>query len=109
MSTERYELSGGGVVTVYRPFGDTHYVAVVESCGVYPALGSEARNRGRAEHIVVLEGSFAVRRNGQLHSLAAGDELALPDGVRYTIEGTGRALVMVHDQPGGETEILDAE
>ena len=102
---QEYALSGGGTVTVYKPFGDESYVAIVNNAGRYPEIGTIAHNIGREEFVIVLEGTLLVERNNQRMTLHQGETVSIPDDSRYTIEGTGRALVIVRDQIGGRTEI----
>lgn len=102
----KYSLSGGGTVTVHKPFGSEHYIAIVEQDGRYPEPGKTARNVGRSEFSTVLEGRFEYIIDGTARILEANQSTMVPDGSRYSIEGTGKVLVVVHDMPGGKTEIV---
>lgn len=104
-SVKRYQLSGGGVVTVHKPFGGEHYVAVVEQKGRYPEGGKMARNQKRSEYSVVLDGTFSYSVDGKQSKLKSGDSILVGDGSTYSIDGEGRVLVVVYDLPGGRTVI----
>jgi mannose-6-phosphate isomerase-like protein (cupin superfamily) len=103
---EKYLLSGGGVVTVFKPFGGGHYIALVEQDGGYPAQGFHARNLNRREFSVVLDGTFEYELDGEKVTLSPGESILVPSEVPYKISGSGRVLVMVDDQDGGRTEIV---
>jgi len=103
---KEYTLDGGGKVEVYKPFGSEYYSAIVTMDGEYPGSGKIAHDRGRSEFIYVLDGSFEIKINEKPHQVKAGENLLVRDGDNYTITGEGRCLVMVHDRPGGKTEIL---
>ena len=102
-----YALSGGGVVTVYKPFGERNYSALVKQRGRYPEGAKFARNRGRREYSVVISGSFTYVVDGVSSVLEADDTILVGDGQRYCIDGTGTVLVMIEDQEGGATIIED--
>lgn len=103
----QYALSGGGKVVVHKPFGGDHYVALVEMSGEYPEPGKLARNNGRDEFIVILEGTFEVTVNDGTQELSAGGAIFVPNGAYYRIVGAGKSLVVVRDEQGGSTEIVD--
>lgn len=102
-----YPLSGDGVVRVYQPFGKEKYTALVEQNGRYPAAGKVARNSGRSEFSLVVEGCFEYSVDGTKLTLGVNDYVTVADGQRYSIEGSGRILVFVSDQTGGTTLIED--
>lgn len=104
---KEYQLSGGGTVKVYKPFGDGVYFAIVEMDGVYPEEGKVAQNIGREEYSVVLDGEFEYEIAGAKKMFKKGDAVLVGDGVKYKITGKGRDLVFVKDVPGGKTEILE--
>jgi quercetin dioxygenase-like cupin family protein len=103
---QEYILDGGGKVVVHKPFGEEVYSAVVAMDGEYPGSGLIAHDEGRAEFIYVLDGAFEVKINGELHLVKCGENILIEDGDSYSISGNGRCMVLVHDQPGGETKIL---
>lgn len=107
MNIEKYELSGGSLVEVHKVFGNDYYLAIVDIDGEYPETGKIAKNSGRQEYIIILEGSMKITVDGEEHSLVAGESILVPDGGTYGIIGKGRALVFVNDQPGSKTDILD--
>lgn len=100
-----YALSGGGSVTVHKPFGDSSYFAVVHQDGRYPEHGRIAENQGRAEYSSVLDGQFTYNVNGLTSILKKGDSILVPDGAEYFIEGKGSIIVFVQDSPDGQTAI----
>ena len=102
----RYQLSGGSSVTLLKPFGSTNYVALVDQRGRYPESGMIARNRNRRELLYVLEGEVSVECAGTIVSLRESAGFLIKEGDRYSIEGEGRVLVIVTDEPGGTTEIV---
>jgi mannose-6-phosphate isomerase-like protein (cupin superfamily) len=104
---KKYELSGGGTVRVCKPFGDNCYCAVVEQQGRYPEAGKIARNKGRREFSLILEGQFTYTIDGKRFELKTDGSILVDDGQTYGIQGKGKVLVMVQDQPGGTTQIED--
>lgn len=100
-----YELSGGGSVSVLKPFSAENYSAIVRMKGRYPDVGHVARNQDRDEFIYIVEGEVKIVLNGEQSVLSAGESISLPDGSSYTIEGETVSLVMVCDQKGGGTVI----
>lgn len=107
-STARYELSGGGVVTVLKPFGSSVYGAVVHMAGRYPDPGQVAHNVARDEYIFVLDGEFEITLNGRKSRLLTNSEILVSANSSYFIEGAGRCLVLVKDGQGGNTELRPA-
>lgn len=103
-----YALSGGGTVRVCKPFSTQHYSALVEQNGRYPEVGKIARNKGRREFSLVIEGTFTYTVNGTVQTLGANEQILVKDGDRYTIDGCGKVLVVVEDQPEGCT-LIEAE
>lgn len=104
---QEYILDGGGNVIVHKPFGAEYYSAVVAMEGEYPGPGKIAHDAGRSEFIYVLDGAFAIRINEGVYHVKAGENVLIQDGDSYSISGQGRCLVLVHDQEGGKTEILN--
>lgn len=105
-SVKRYELSGGSSVTLLKPFGSTTYAALVEQRGRYPELGMRARNRNRREFLYLLEGEVSVQCAGKSTPLGRTAGVLLNEDEPYSIEGQGRVLVVVTDQPGAATELV---
>lgn len=105
-TVKTYELSGGGSVSVFKPFGDSVYAALTQMDGIYPQDNHEAKNTGRDEFLFVVDGSFQVVIDQTKYSLSDGDSVFIPDGATYEISGKGRSLVIVKDQSGGATEII---
>ena len=105
-TVQSYELNGGSRVTIVRPFEGGTYAAIVEQYGRYPEEGRVACNHRRREFLHLLGGSITVAHGGQTTELAPERGLMLEEGVRYSISGKGQVLVLVHDEPGGATEIL---
>lgn len=103
---KKYELSGGSLVEVHQIFGKEYYIALLDSKGDYPGEGKIARDKGRVEYVVIISGEFTAIVNGKSHNLKGGDNLLINDGDSYEINGVGKALVFVHDQKGGQTEII---
>ncbi len=102
-----YELSGGGEVSVYKPFGQNLYFALVTQHGRYPESGKIGKNVGRSEFSIVLEGKFKYCINGESTNLEKDQSVMVPDGAAYWIEGSGRILVMIDDKANGQTLIED--
>jgi hypothetical protein len=96
----------GGSAIVHKPFGNEYYSAVVTMEGEYPGTGLIAYDVGRSEFIYVLEGSFEVRLNEEPYFLQVGENILIQDGDFYSISGQGRCMVIVHDLPGGQTEVV---
>lgn len=105
----RYELSGGGSVQVFKPFGPGTYAAVAEVFGEYPEQGKLACNFAREEFVVVLDGALQITRNDQVHSLKRDDHITFKPGDCYLISGSGRCMIIVQDQPGGRTDVIDGK
>lgn len=108
MSRTVYTLSGGGTVEVHTPFGNAYYLAVVIQDGRYPEKGKIARNKGRQEYSVILEGEFCYRVGGEPKTLGVNDSILVPADVDYTLDGRGKILVFVHDEEGGTTIVTEA-
>lgn len=104
-AVQMYELSGGGSVRVCKPFSEQNYGAIVEQAGRYPEAGKQARNSGRREFSMVLEGEFNYTVDGVSRRLKKFDSILVDDGQIYVIDGHGMVLVMVEDLPGGKTII----
>lgn len=100
-----YPLEGGSEVVVHKPFGASYYSAVVTMNGEYPGAGKIAIDRGRSEFLYVLDGSFDVTINNERYSLEKGENILIRDGDSYFISGSGRCMVLVYDEPGGQTAI----
>lgn len=100
-----YELSGGGMVDVLKPFGGETYMAVVNIRGPYPEVGSWAHNVGRDEFVYVTAGQLSVWIDEQALMLREGDTCTFSDGSWYRIEGNGSCVVLVKDAPGGKTQV----
>lgn len=103
---QKYDLDGGSVVEVHKPFGNEFYFAVATLDGVYPEEGKIAKDNGRIEYLFGLEGEITVTHNGEKKVLQVGESLLINDGDTYKIEGKGKTLVFVKDSEGGTTEIL---
>lgn len=93
----KYDLDGGSKVTVYKIFGDRFYFAIVDMDGSYPIPGQLARNKGRNEFVLVIEGQITIVKNGTKKNLNEGGTILLNDGSRYEITGRGKSLVFVDD------------
>jgi hypothetical protein len=102
---QTYALSGGGKVTVYKPFNATSYFAIVEQDGMYPEAGHLAVNKGRREYSVILDGTFVYEVKGKSIPLSKGEQLLVGEGQPYRITGKGRVMVFVEDEEGGATLI----
>lgn len=103
-----YKLPGA-VVELHRPSNNSsHYYAVVELDGRYPGEGHIAHNVGRRESLHWLEGEAQLTVNKTTHVLTGRKRVAMNDGDYYLLEGKGRAIVFVKDQPGGQTQIEEA-
>lgn len=102
---EVYELSGGGKVEVFKPFGTENYFAIVTQNGRYPEAGKVAKNVGRDEFSLILDGEFEYNVDGQVTKLKKDQSLLVKDGSKYWINGQGRILVFVRDEKNGRTEI----
>lgn len=100
---KNYVLDGGSTVVVHKPFGNEYYSAVVNMKGEYPGPGTIAHDIGRSEFIYVLDGSLNIKVNNDMFTVKAGENILINDGDYYYISGEGRAMVVVHDLPGGTT------
>lgn len=100
-----YALDGECQVTVYKPFGDETYFAIVDQNGRYPGEGRSARNVGRKEYSIVLDGEFQYQIDGVTQIVKQNESVAVGDGSRYSITGKGKLLVYIHDEPHGSTVI----
>lgn len=103
-----YQLPGA-LVEVHQPSEDKHYYAKVELDGNYPGKGKIAHNKGRKESLHWLEGRAELKVNNVTYVLEAGSRIVMRDGDRYTLEGKGKAVVFVKDQPKGTTLIEELE
>ena len=99
-----YKLPGA-VVELHRSSGSNHYYAFVALDGRYPEEGQIAHNVGRRETLHWLEGEAHLILNGTTQFLTGRKRVAMNDGDSYILEGKGRAIVFVKDQPGGQTQI----
>ena len=100
-----YQISAGDNVTVYREGAETLYAALAELQSGYPENGMLAHNRGRYEMIVALSGQAEITINKQIYQVQPGVPYVINDGDRYSLRGTARLLVIVHDSPSAETKI----
>ncbi len=105
IDTQTYDLDGGSKVTVYKPFGNEHYLAVVDINGRYPEAGKITQNIGRDEFIIVLRGQITATINEEVHLLEETQSILVRNGDRYFIEGIGQAVVSIRDEEGGRSEI----
>lgn len=110
---QKYDLSGGDTVEVHKPFGHEFYVAIATmNENNYPGKGKIARNNGRTEYMLMLDGQMEFTHNGETRIVKQGESVMVGDGDTYSIIGNGRSLVFVHDEQGekqGTTEILPKE
>jgi glyoxylate utilization-related uncharacterized protein len=104
MQPKKYSLPGL-LVEVHKPFGDTHYYALLTLKGMYPGENRIARNAGRREYVYLLEGEATLTVNGTSHILRPKMHQLLKDGDRYSLQGEGQILVFVEDQINGSTVI----
>lgn len=105
-NAKRYTLSGGAQCIVVNPYKAKFYTAVVEIDGTYPEKGKFARNKGRQEHLLVLNGACECNKDGKVHHLREGEELHIEDGDTYTIIGKATVLVTVKDSSNAQTQII---
>lgn len=90
-----FTIDGGTEGDIYpsSPKGD-QTIAVVRMKGVYPQSGWSL-NDVSTENIFLLEGSFTVKTEEGSHHLTPGDMFLVFPGVKYKIEGEGRAMVFI--------------
>jgi quercetin dioxygenase-like cupin family protein len=107
---QKYDLSGGDTVEVHQPFGKQVYFAIADMEGnPYPEGGKIAKDNGRIEYMLMLEGEMNITINGETKTVKQGEFIQVNDGDTYSIVGKGRSLVFVKDEEGGKTEILPKE
>jgi len=105
-SGQRYELSGGSGVEVYRWSGHQVYGAVVNLDHDYPGAGKIAMNIHRTEKITLLEGSVTLEVNGHFVTMTPHTFAVVTDGDAYALTGRGRLVVTVLDSDGGTSQIV---
>ncbi len=98
----------GALVELHRHSGSNHYYARVNLDGRYPGDNKIAHNIGRKESLHWLEGRAQLTVNNVTHILDTRTRVTMSDGDYYSLEGAGRAIVFVKDQPGGKTLIEEA-
>ncbi|MEK7595064.1 MAG: hypothetical protein AAB443_00525 [Patescibacteria group bacterium] len=104
---KKYELSGGSVVWVVRPFGLSKYFAIVRMTGgKYPEEVKMAKDVGRKESCLVLSGQFEFVINTLGRIVGPLGFCVIRDGDTYKISGRGWVLVLVEDEKDGKTLIL---
>jgi hypothetical protein len=103
---QRYELSGGSGVEVYRWSGYQVYGAVVTLDHGYPGVGKIAVNVHRTEKITVIEGSVTLEINGQFINMKPHTFAVVTNSDAYAITGKGRLVVTVLDSDGGTSRIV---
>lgn len=78
------------------PKGD-HSIAVVETRGRYPQTGV-AYNDICTETVYLLEGQLRITLNGKETVLDPGDLCMILPNIKYSIEGIGKAMVLITPQ-----------
>lgn len=106
ISSTTRPISGGGSVKIFSSSKDDKiYLAHVTMTGNrYPEKG-HAVNKGQVEAVYVTAGELIFTLDGEKHVLGVGEVIYFDEGVKYTVEGTGEALVAITPAHGGETII----
>ena len=92
---QEFKIDGGttGIIYPSHPNGEQTIVRI-KMDGVYPVLGYSI-NEKCTETLVMIEGSFKVRVNGDIKEIRVGDVLMITPGTKYRVEGRGEALDII--------------
>ncbi len=97
-----------GILFPSSPKGD-QTVAAIEMEGLYPLKGYSV-NDVSTETICLLEGNFTLEADGKSYQMEPGDIFMVFPGIKYRIEGNGKAMVFI--SPAWEknkNKIIDKE
>src|SRR5689334_21081936 len=105
-----YILNGGGEVDVHKVFNKQHYIAVVDLQGRYPEKGHFAKDKGRKEYVVLIEGRVKLQINDTTESMKIRKGYLIRNNDIYHLNGKGKILVFVDDgkKLTGKTEIISS-